>query len=141
QVRWDDPQAAAPTASEASSTQSEAPESHAALAQCLLQRSWVPKSAGIPHRLRSIPWWNPLTGEPYAGKPPVRFGGRGDRNQSVFPTSIFVSKVIEEMRAMGGWSRNGFGVLGLWHCGAGTHAAPHTVSIEPGFTASHATVF
>ncbi len=28
------------------------------------------------------------TGEPDAGDPPVRFGGRGDRNQSVFPTPI-----------------------------------------------------
>lgn len=31
---------------------------------------------------------NLLTGEPYAGKPPVRFGGRGDRTQSVLPTPI-----------------------------------------------------
>jgi hypothetical protein len=30
----------------------------------------------------------PLTGEPDAGNPPVRFGGRGDRNQSVLPTPI-----------------------------------------------------
>ena len=30
----------------------------------------------------------PLTGEPDAGEPPVRFGGRGDRNQSVLPTPI-----------------------------------------------------
>jgi hypothetical protein len=25
----------------------------------------------------SVPMWKPMTGEPYAGKPPVRFGGRG----------------------------------------------------------------
>ena len=36
---------------------------------------------------------NPLcgelpTGEPYAGEPHVRFGGRGDRHQPVFPTPI-----------------------------------------------------
>ncbi|MCX7423833.1 MAG: hypothetical protein NT013_30435, partial [Planctomycetia bacterium] len=30
----------------------------------------------------------PSTGEPDAGNPPVRFGGRGDRNQSVVPTPI-----------------------------------------------------
>ena len=30
----------------------------------------------------------PLTGEPDAGNPPVRFGGRGGRNQSAFPTPI-----------------------------------------------------
>jgi hypothetical protein len=26
--------------------------------------------------------WKPLTGEPYAGDPPVRFGGRGGVNLS-----------------------------------------------------------
>src|SRR2546428_474322 len=31
---------------------------------------------------------NPPTGEPDAEKPPVRFGGRGSRNQSVLPTPI-----------------------------------------------------
>jgi hypothetical protein len=30
----------------------------------------------------------PPTGEPDAGDPPVRFGGRGDRNQSALPTPI-----------------------------------------------------
>ena len=30
----------------------------------------------------------PSTGEPDAGNPPVRFGGRGDRIQSVLPTPI-----------------------------------------------------
>ena len=30
----------------------------------------------------------PPTGEPDAEEPHVRFGGRGDRNQSVFPTPI-----------------------------------------------------
>jgi len=30
----------------------------------------------------------PSTGEPDAGDPHVRFGGRGDRNQSVLPTPI-----------------------------------------------------
>src|SRR4029077_20661739 len=35
-----------------------------------------------PHR------GEPLTGKPDAGNPPVRFGGRGDRTQSVLPTPI-----------------------------------------------------
>lgn len=30
----------------------------------------------------------PLTGEPDAGNPPVRFGGRGGRDQPAFPTPI-----------------------------------------------------
>ena len=33
----------------------------------------------------------PSTGEPDAGDPPVRFGGRGDRTQSVLPTPITLS--------------------------------------------------
>ncbi|OWK45473.1 hypothetical protein FRUB_01804 [Fimbriiglobus ruber] len=33
----------------------------------------------IPLRVR------PPTGEPYTGDPPVRFGGRGDRSQSISP--------------------------------------------------------
>jgi hypothetical protein len=31
----------------------------------------------------------PPTGEPDAGEPPVRFGGRGDRDHMVLPTPIF----------------------------------------------------
>ena len=34
----------------------------------------------------SVPMRKLLTGEPYAGKPPVRFGGKGDRK--VFLTPI-----------------------------------------------------
>ena len=47
--------------------------------------------ADVPERglslFRSI-HRNLLTGEPYAGKPHVRFGGRGDRIQSILPTPI-----------------------------------------------------
>ena len=32
------------------------------------------------------------TGKPDAGNPPVRFGGRGDRKQPVFPTPIRMQK-------------------------------------------------
>src|SRR5215208_6832003 len=47
-----------------------------------------------------FPWCTPMmllvsplrgdssTGEPDAGDPPVRFGGRGERNQSFLPTPI-----------------------------------------------------
>ena len=34
----------------------------------------------------------PSTGEPDAGNPPVRFGGRGDRTQSVLPSGMAVSR-------------------------------------------------
>jgi hypothetical protein len=42
---------------------------------------------------------NPLcgelpTGEPYAGEPPVRFGGRGGRTQSAVPTPINLFKLF-----------------------------------------------
>ena len=37
------------------------------------------------------------TGEPYAGKPPVRFGGRGGVNPSR-PLSFFFGGVIEDVR-------------------------------------------
>src|SRR5271167_2639310 len=37
----------------------------------------------------------PPTGEPDAGDPPVRFGGRGDRDHSVLPTPIREPSEIE----------------------------------------------
>ena len=36
--------------------------------------------------------WKPLTGEPYAGDPPVRFGGRG--GQKTFPTPIVKVRIL-----------------------------------------------
>ena len=39
-----------------------------------------------PVASKALPMWKPPTGEPYAGKPPVRFGGRGGRKP--FPTPI-----------------------------------------------------
>jgi hypothetical protein len=33
--------------------------------------------------------WKPLTGEPYAGDPPVRFGGRGGASLS-YPLSRLI---------------------------------------------------
>jgi len=37
----------------------------------------------------------PPTGEPCAGNPPARFGGRGDRTQSVLPTPMCACNCIE----------------------------------------------
>ena len=34
---------------------------------------------------------NPLTGEPCAGDPPARFGGRGGASQCAVPTSIWAA--------------------------------------------------
>ena len=57
-----------------------------ALAQCLLrQRGVVRPSHGLSLGERP-PMRKPPTGEPYAGKPPVRFGGRGRRKP--IPTPI-----------------------------------------------------
>src|SRR5882762_7567440 len=58
-----------------------------ALAQCLLRRTWInlhglnPSQSGRPSTTK------PLTGEPYARKSPVRFGGRGGV-QLLAPTPI-----------------------------------------------------
>lgn len=55
------------------------------LAQCLLRRSWAVHPS---HRLRAgetLPMRKPTTGEPCAGEPDARFGGRGG---NTFPTPI-----------------------------------------------------
>src|SRR5207245_2984258 len=57
--------------------------SPSALAQCVLRPS---RAARTPHRLadrETLPMRKPATGEPYAGKPPVRFGGRGGQKPSL----------------------------------------------------------
>ena len=38
-----------------------------------------------------------LTGEPYAGKPPVRFGGKGDRKVFLTPIVQLLGK-IEQLK-------------------------------------------
>ena len=72
------------------------------LAECLLCRARVVQSESRPCTGRSIlSEVKPSTGEPDAGNPPVRFGGRGDRTQSVFPTPIilnFTSRVAPTTR-------------------------------------------
>ncbi len=59
------------------------------LAQCLLCGAWAVHVASAHARSASIlSKVKPSTGEPDAGNPPVRFGGRGSRNQSALPTPI-----------------------------------------------------
>ena len=59
--------------------------SSSSMDQCLLYGMWVVKPERGPHAFRSI-HRNLLIGEPYAGEPPVRFGGRGVSNQWDVPT-------------------------------------------------------
>jgi hypothetical protein len=42
----------------------------------------------------------PSTGEPDAGEPPVRFGGRGDRDHSILPTPIFLFVFNEKQQML-----------------------------------------
>ena len=59
------------------------------LAECLLRGVRVVLLGHSPCDGPSILWEvKPPTGEPDAGDPPVRFGGRGNRIQSVLPTPI-----------------------------------------------------
>ena len=58
----------------------------------LLHRAWVVFPSHSPSLGPSILFEvTPPTGEPDAGDPHVRFGGRGDRSQSVLPTPIWLS--------------------------------------------------
>src|SRR5512135_265756 len=62
------------------------------LAQRFLRRAWALQSGESPCRDPStLSEVTPSTGEPYAGDPPVRFGGGRDRIQSVLPTPIVVT--------------------------------------------------
>jgi hypothetical protein len=47
-------------------------------------RRWV--TSHHPRAGETLPMWKPTTGEPYAGEPHVRFGGRG--GVIPFPTPI-----------------------------------------------------
>jgi len=47
------------------------------VAQCLLRRTWVNLLSLNPSQSGQCSSRDPLTGEPDARKPPVRFGGRG----------------------------------------------------------------
>src|SRR5215469_10336753 len=62
-----------------------------ALAQCFLCSAWAVLLGYGPYSGTSILLKvRPPTGEPDAGDPPVRFGGRGNRDHSVPPTPIHV---------------------------------------------------
>ena len=50
--------------------------------------SWSFSLKQTPATGEPIPMWEPLTGEPYAGKPHVRFGGRGGREPFSTPIGI-----------------------------------------------------
>ena len=64
------------------------------LAQLFLRRSQVVQSGNSPSRGQSIlTKVKPSTGEPDAGEPLVRFGGKGVRNQSDFLTPILIVRV------------------------------------------------
>ena len=61
---------------------------------CLAQTGQV----AVTHLVASktLPMWKPPTGEPYAGKPPVRFGGRGGRKP--FPAPIQKNTCVSGLR-------------------------------------------
>src|SRR5215469_17498623 len=64
-----------------------------ALAQCFLCSAWAVLLGYGPYSGTSILLKvRPPTGEPDAGDPPVRFGGRGNRDHSVPPTPIAISE-------------------------------------------------
>jgi len=64
-----------------------------ALAECLLCQARAIQSGHRPCRGRSIlDEVTPSTGEPCAGDPPARFGGRGARTQSGLPTPIIATR-------------------------------------------------
>ena len=69
------------------------------LAQRLLHRAWAAFPGACPSLGPSIlSEVTPPTGEPDAGDPHVRFGGRGDRTQSVLPTPIQELKSLRTHR-------------------------------------------
>jgi hypothetical protein len=63
------------------------------LAQRILLRAWALQPGASPRSVRSNHGTLP-SGEPYAGKPPVRFGGRGSQFLTL-PTSISESTTAE----------------------------------------------
>src|SRR6266849_7374131 len=59
------------------------------MAQCLLRRSRAVLDGHRPCPSEPISWQKPLTGEPDAGNPPVRFGGRGGESHlHPYPYSV-----------------------------------------------------
>ncbi len=63
---------------------------------------------------QSSPEVKPSTGEPDAGDPPVRFGGRGGRNQSALPTPIRSAIGNSEGEQQASDARRCWLVIGFW---------------------------
>ena len=68
------------------------------LAQCLLRECRVVRTTHGLASSETVSMKNPPTGEPYAGKPPVRFGGRGGRKP--FPTPIARGEVEDHYQGV-----------------------------------------
>ena len=82
-----------------------ASERSSALAECLLCQAGVVQLENCPCAGLSILFEvKPPTGEPCAGNPPARFGGGGDRNQSVLPTPMFQPRRFVRSRLKAGTS-------------------------------------
>ncbi len=59
------------------------------LAKQILSETWAFQSCGDPSNIAPVLIEvKPPIGEPDAGNPQVRFGGRGDTNQCIVPTPI-----------------------------------------------------
>src|SRR5712672_867397 len=63
-----------------------------AMAQRLLRNTRTVHLLHSPRTTKTPPMRKPATGEPYAGEPHVRFGGRG--GQKAFPTPIVGRRII-----------------------------------------------
>ena len=79
------------------------------MAPCLLRRTGVNLLSFNPSQSGQCSPRDPLTGKPDAGKPPVRFGGRG-RGQPPVPTPIRVEHAdYSRARRSSRWKINSFG--------------------------------
>ncbi len=74
------------------------------MAKCLLRGTWAVLLSHSPGQSEPILQGRPLTGEPDAGKPPVRFGGRGEV-QSPAPTPIKRGVLQAACFTRRGWSQ------------------------------------
>ena len=86
--RWLRPAAAACVLAQAAQTPGARylPCRSSTLVQCLLREGRAVRASHGLAISETVPMRKPPTGEPYAGKPPVRFGGRGGREP--IPTPI-----------------------------------------------------
>jgi hypothetical protein len=69
------------------------------LAKQTLSGTWAFQSCGGPSgNTPVLIEVKPPTGDPDAGNPPVRFGGRGDANQCIVPTPIMGERGNDNLR-------------------------------------------